>query len=76
MFEMFTVITCPQSAQPDQASRSTDLAVYGTVVQYTCTRGYQFPDNNTHLTIICLDTGLWNVSTIDDCQRKINNNNK
>ena len=67
-FNNVVVVTCSASSLLMNASRNTDLAVYNTVVTYECKKGYQFPDNSTRQSIICLETGQWN-STVSDCQR-------
>ncbi len=67
---MYIAITCPVSQSLFHATKSTNLALFGTVVQYQCTRGYHFPNNNTLLSIICEDDGQWN-STVTDCERKL-----
>ena len=37
-----------QNAAPDSS-----LAIFGSIVTYTCTMGYKFPDNGTSATIAC-----------------------
>ena len=62
-----TAITCPQSPILQHANRSTNLAVYGTIVNYQCNKGYRTANDSVQQTIVCLENGTWNA-TVADCQ--------
>lgn len=65
---MCAVITCPSSPVLTYATRSTNLAIFDTVVVYQCLPGYRFADNSSVYTIVCQGAGVWN-DTVTDCQR-------
>ena len=64
---LLSVITCPPVPQVAFAEFDTNIAIYGTVVKYTCDRGYQFPSNSSVEHIECLETGAWN-RTLPPCE--------
>ena len=78
----FTAVTCPPVPAPTKALASTTTALYGTLVEYSCIKGYFSlrhitVDNVTtstnnitfRKTIECMETGQWN-DTAFVCQSK------
>ncbi len=63
------VITCAESPLLEHATRSTNQAVFGTVVEYQCNDGYHFHDNSTLFAIECTISAQWNDTVTIDCQR-------
>lgn len=45
---------------------SSDIAIYGTVVEFACNPGFRFSDNKTINMVECIETGTWNTS-LSDC---------
>ena len=62
------MITCHEASEIAHGSRDNVIAVYGSVITYTCNYGYRFPSNdNTEWPIECLHTRFWN-DTVEDCE--------
>ena len=58
-------ITCPPSPKLQNGTANTSLALYGTVVGYTCLYGYQFLDEMTTQHIQCTEDGNWTKEPAD-----------
>lgn len=53
---------------------NSSLAVYGTVLEYTCMSGYKFPGtNSTTMGIECMENEQWN-DTLPNCEGKFKKN--
>jgi hypothetical protein len=62
-----SVITCPAVPEVGHAVADTDLAIFGTVVTYTCELGWHFGDLVTERSAECTDDGVWN-ETLPACE--------
>ncbi len=66
---VISVDACAPSPQPAGVIRSTERALYGTVVSYKCQPGYHFPGlhNSDTIDIECLQTLQWS-GNVSSCQ--------
>ena len=48
------------------AQRDSNIALWGSIVNYDCDEGFKFSDESTRFTIECLDAEQWNA-TVPDC---------
>ena len=65
-----TELTCPPAPIVAQSTMNTSLALYGTVIEYTCAYGNWFPDHNHSTVIKCAESGNW-TKYPDNCARKM-----
>ena len=64
---MLPDITCPKAEERNHTVTNTSLAVYGTYLQYSCQKGYIFPDGHLTAVIWCGEDGNW-MGEVDHCQ--------
>ena len=63
-------ITCPELPKINLTSLSTNMAVFGTIVDVACDFGFWFTgSNNKVISLECLESGNWNGTT-GTCERK------
>jgi len=61
---------CPPITEIENAEPDSRQAINGTIVMYTCNKGYIFPDGNTNMSVVC-DGVTWNITETACISKKV-----
>ena len=64
---LLAVNRCPALVAPPNGSLSTNVAVFGTVVNVACDVGFRYEDGTKSKVLTCLENKVWNAS-VRPCQ--------